>query len=59
MKRTEIKSRIGSIVKYKGVEYRFSGCILRVDNEGKLYYQAEITDMKCNSIVICKMEEIE
>lgn len=59
MKRTEIKSRIGSMVKYKGVEYRFSGCILRVDNEGKLYYQAELTDMRCNSLLICKMEETE
>lgn len=54
----EVKSRIGTKVKYEGDEYMFTAYILRKNKDGNLYAQAEITSLKSNSVVICKIGEI-
>lgn len=55
----EVKSRIGTKVKYDGDKYMFTGYILRRNKDGNLFAQAEITSLKSNSVVICKIGEIE
>lgn len=55
----EVKSRIGTKVKYDGDEYLFTGYILRRNKVGELFAQAEITSLRNNSVVICKIVEIE
>lgn len=55
----EVKSNMNKAVKYKdSTKYKLSACILRKDKSG-FFYQAELKDSKANSIVICKLEDIE
>ena len=61
MKIEEVKKNLGRVVKYKGStdSYKLIACILRRGKEG-FYYQAEILDMRHgNSVIICKLEDIE
>lgn len=57
---SEVKKNLGSTVLYNGKEYTFTGCILRLNTEGKFYYQAEIKDSKADSsLIICKLENLK
>lgn len=55
----EVKSRIGSKVVYNNSDYILSGCILRKNMGGELFYQAEIKDMQANSVIICRLSDIK
>lgn len=55
----EVKSKIGTKVKYDGEEYMFTGYILRRNKNGDLFAQAEITSLRSNSVVICKIGDLE
>lgn len=59
MEISSVKSKLNSNVKYKGSEYLFTACILRKNKDGELFYQAEIKDTRANSVIICKMNDIE
>jgi hypothetical protein len=59
MKIEEVKKNLNKIVGYNGGKYKLTACILRASETG-CFYQAEILDMKCeNSVLICKLEEVE
>ena len=65
MKIEHIKRNLGKQVRYKNsrneidTNYLFTGCTLRRSEKG-LFYQAELQDLNSNnSILICKLEDIE
>lgn len=57
----EVKRNLNKRVSYKGKKgiYELRACIIRRNKEG-YYYQAELFDrVNGNSIVLCKLEDIE
>ncbi len=55
---SKVKMNLGRKVIYKNAEYLFSGCIMRVDENG-FYYQAELQDLSAtHSVRICKLNQI-
>lgn len=56
----EIKRNLNKMVVYKGIPnvYRLTACIIRKNEKG-FFYQVEILDVKANSIIFCKLEDIE
>ena len=59
MKIEEVKRNLNRDVMYKGITYKLTACTLRRNQEG-FFYQAEILDLKSgNSVIICKLEDIE
>ena len=55
----EVKRNMNKAVKYKGsARYELSACILR-KNENGFFYQAELKDTRANSVIICKLEDVE
>lgn len=58
MEISEVKSKLNTKVEYNGVEYILSGCILRKNDDGQLVYQAEIKDVKANSVIICRLSDM-
>ena len=62
----EVKRRISSIVKYsnslyysENVDYLLTACILRKNDSGQFFYQAELTDVKQpKSTSIVRLEDI-
>lgn len=55
----EVKKHLGRKVIYNKAEYLFSGCIIRADNKGDFFYQAELQDLKAkNSLAICRLSDI-
>lgn len=57
----QVKRNLNQMVVYKGKTdvYRLVGCILRKGKDG-IFYQAELQDTTCqNSVVVCKLEDIE
>lgn len=66
MKAAEIKSHLNKTVRFKSAKlnidgnYIFSGAIFRKNEQGKFFYQAEITDPSFkNSVIICDLADIE
>lgn len=56
---SQVKKNLGRKVVYNGMEYLFSGCIIRPDGHG-FYYQAELQDLKANSsVIICRLHEVK
>ncbi len=54
-----IKFNLNQRVLHNGTEYIFTGCTLRLNNEG-YYYEAELRDTRArSSILICRLNEIE
>lgn len=61
MKLEEVKPNLNKKVKYKDSAgaYELTACILRKNGNG-IYYQAELLDVRCgNSVIICKLEDVE
>lgn len=57
---SEVKKSLGRAVLYNGKEYTFTGCILRLNTEGKFYYQAEIKDSKADSsLIVTALDKVE
>lgn len=40
-------------------EYILTACILRKDKQGRFYYQAELKDLKANSVCIVPLEKVK
>lgn len=69
MELRQVKAVIGKIVYYDNQqlnisgnsinEYIFSGCILRKRLNGQFYYQAELKELNCNSIMIVPLEKVK
>ena len=54
-----VKYNLNREVIYNGARYRFTGCILRLNQDG-FYYQAELADLKArSSLIICRLDEIK
>ena len=61
MELQQVKNNLNKMVVYNGTKgvYRLTACILRKGKQG-FFYQAELQDAKHgNSIVICRLEDIE
>lgn len=59
MELSRVKYKLNKAVSYKGIKYRLTGCILRYNEKDGYYYQAELQDMNTNSVLICKLDEVE
>ncbi|MDD6489289.1 MAG: hypothetical protein PUG48_05685 [Clostridia bacterium] len=59
MELSRIKYKLNKEVSYKGVKYRLTACILRYNEKDGYYYQAELQDLNANSVLICKLAEVE
>lgn len=59
MDRNNVKKNLNKDVIYNGTEYLLTACIFRLKADGSLYCQAEIKDKSANSILICRLEDIE
>lgn len=61
----DVKNNLKEIVTYRDKknnvesDYRFTGCILRKDEDGQFFYQAELQDLKANCILCVSLESIE
>lgn len=58
----EVKRNLNRLVIYKptGTQYKFTGCMLRKNDSGYYYHQAEITHLAgVPNIIWCKLEDIE
>lgn len=40
-------------------EYIFSGCTLRKNSKGRFFYQAELKELKRNSVLIVPLEKVK
>jgi hypothetical protein len=58
MELKNIIPNLNQTVIYNGSEYTLTGSIVRKDEQGNLFYQAEILDMNKNSICIVRLEDI-
>ena len=57
MELKEVKRNLNKIVLYNDKQYQLTGCTLRLNDKG-YFYQAELKDMKCNSLIICRLDDI-
>lgn len=46
-----------STVTYRGIDYYITGCIMRLFC-GEWYYQAELHDLKANSVTIAALHDV-
>ena len=61
MKLEEVKRNLNEMITFdeKKDIYKFTGCIIRKNENGEFYYQAELSDTKHgNSLLYCKLEDI-
>lgn len=62
---SEVKQNLGRRVRVLNErlllngEYILTGCIIRRSECGTFFYQAEIADLKQNSVCIVRLDEIE
>lgn len=59
MEISEVKAALGKRVTFRDAEYVLTGCIIRRSERGYFFYQAEIADLKQNSVCIVRLDEIE
>lgn len=69
MELAKVKSTLGKSVFYDTGQFNFEGCsikefvfaacIFRADKNGKKFYQAELKELKCNSILIVPLEKVK
>lgn len=55
----EIIPNLNKIVVYNGSEYKLTGSIIRKNEQGKIFYQAEILDRNENSVCIVRLEDVK
>ena len=55
----EIIPNLNRAVKYNGSEYKLVGSIIRKNEQGKIFYQAEILDKNKNSVCIVKLGDVK
>lgn len=65
MELAQVKYALGHIVRVKipshYIDSRFilTGCMLRKNDKGGYYYQAEVQDMESSSVMIVKLDDVE
>lgn len=59
MDRSKIRGSLNKDVIYNGSEYIMTACIFRLKDNGSLYCQAELKDKSANSVLICRLEDVE
>ena len=55
----EIIPNLNRAVIFNGSVYKLTGSIVRKNEKGKIFYQAEILDKNKNSICIVKLEDVK
>jgi hypothetical protein len=56
----EIIPNLNKPVKWRGgTSYTMTGCTIKKDKQGNIYYTAELLDKNKNSICIVKLEEVK
>jgi hypothetical protein len=55
----DIVPNLNRAVTFNGSEYKLTGSIIRRNERGRLFYQAEILDKNSNSVNIVSLEDIE
>lgn len=58
MELADVKQNLNNEVLYNNAKYKLLACIIR-RKEKDFFYQVELQDLKCRSIVICKLTDIE
>lgn len=58
MELAEVKKNLNNEVLYNNAKYKLLGCIIRRNEKG-FFYQAELQDLNCRSLLICKLTDIE
>ena len=59
MELKQVKRQLGQVVQYQGTSYFFSGCTIRRKKTGAFYYQAELSSLHANSVLVCELEKVE
>lgn len=54
----EIIPNLNNKVKYNGSEYTLTGSTVRKDEQGRIFYQAELLDKNNNSLCIVKLDDV-
>ena len=55
----EIMPNLNNKVTYNGSEYTLTGSTIRKDEQGKIFYQAELLDKNKNSVCIVKLDDVK
>jgi hypothetical protein len=55
----DIVPNLNRVVTYNGSEYKLKGSIIRKNENGEIFYQAEILDKSNNSVCIVSLKDIE
>ena len=59
MKIKEIIPNLNRAVIYNGYEYKLTGSTIRKNEQGKIFYQAELLDKNKNSVCITRLEDVK
>ena len=55
----EIIQNLNRPVIFNGSEYKLIGSTIRKNEQGKIFYQAELLDKNKNSVCIVKLEDVK
>ena len=58
METKEIIPNLNKKVMWQGREYIFTGCTIRKNEKGEIFYQAELHELHCNSILIVRLGDV-
>lgn len=60
MKIEDVKKNLNKMIDYKGntETYMLNACILKKNKDG-FYYRAELLDVKANSLLNCRIEDVK
>lgn len=59
MELRQVKQNLNQKVTHNGAEYILTGCIIRLNQKGEFFYQAELKSKEAqSSLVYCKLEEV-
>ena len=57
---SRVKRNLNKKGVYRGTDYLLTGCIIRQNQKGEFFYQAELSDLSAkSSVVISSLDEIE
>jgi hypothetical protein len=54
----DITSTLNQIVSYRNILYKFVSAIIKKNDNGEIYYLAELKDLNANSICIVRLEDV-
>lgn len=55
----EIIPNLNRAVIYNGSEYKLNGSVIRKNEQGEIFYQAELLDKNKNSVCIVRLEDVK